>query len=65
MGRLSDRELDRRLFDAVKQIIDDEVPSMARAVSEARHRLFPLHCAACGELPHDDGSRCRGPKAAR
>ena len=59
MGKVSDRELDRRLHDAVMHLAYEQTPRLAQAVKEARARLFPLHCAACGELPHkDDDSHC-------
>lgn len=50
--RASDRELDRRLFDASAHLLDFECEGLAAAVREAHKRLFPLHCAGCGEL-HD------------
>jgi len=36
---LSDRELDARLHDAVVELDAAELPSLARAVQEARRRL--------------------------
>jgi hypothetical protein len=36
---LSDRELDARLHDAVVELVAAELPSLARAVQEARRRL--------------------------
>jgi len=56
--RVSDRELDRRLHDAASHLLDFECPGLAAAVREAHKRLFPLHCASCGELPHE-GTKCR------
>jgi hypothetical protein len=38
-GRLSDRELDARLHDAAVELVAAELPSLARAVREARRRL--------------------------
>ena len=58
MSRISDRELDRRLHDAIMHL--DETPRLAAAVKEARARIFPLHCTLCEEIPHD-GQRCRRP----
>jgi hypothetical protein len=55
--RAGDRELDRRLHDAVIELTA-ELPSLAAAVREARARVFPSHCPQCDELPHEDGSRC-------
>jgi hypothetical protein len=60
-ARVSDRELDRRLQDAVVALEADEVPTLAASVRTAIHRLFPLHCAGCEEIPHP-GKRCRGGK---
>jgi hypothetical protein len=37
--RLSDRELDARLHDAAVELVAMELPSLARAVREARRRL--------------------------
>ncbi len=37
--RLSDRELDSRLHDAGIELMAVELPSLARAVQEARRRL--------------------------
>ena len=50
--RVNDRELDRRLHDAVMHLAD-ETPSLAAAVLEVWKRAFPLHCSLCEELPHD------------
>ncbi|MBN1773201.1 MAG: hypothetical protein JXB32_18185 [Deltaproteobacteria bacterium] len=41
--RLSDRELDARLRDAAVELVATELPSLARAVQEARRRLGLLH----------------------
>jgi len=40
---LSDRELDARLHDAAVELLATELPSLARAVQEARRRLGLVH----------------------
>lgn len=56
--RVSDLELDRRLFDAATHLLDFECERLAAAVREAHKRLFPFHCAGCSDLPHG-GRKCR------
>lgn len=63
--RVSERELDRRLRETARYLAHDgdaetaaALAPLAAAVRTAIHRLFPLHCAGCGELPHE-GRRCR------